>query len=309
MLEPSPPIFQAPVGSIAGPELCAAVANAGAVGAMGLSWTEPEVARAHLRDVVRLVHGGMFQVNFVLHFAPLALTAALEEGAPIVTFSWGDPEPFMKLAKSFAASVGVQVVSAQGAKRAIDIGADFLICQGIEAGGHVQSSTPLELLLPQVLKVAGKTPVVAAGGLADGHDLARMLRTGASGAMFGTRFVATKESRAHEVYKQKLVEARDTALTICFEGGWPNAPHRVLRNSTFDAWEATGSPPPGRRPGDGEVVGHSGSAIFRYEDTAPRVGMTGAIDEMCLYAGAGVDRINDIPSAADLVKRLSAECD
>jgi NAD(P)H-dependent flavin oxidoreductase YrpB (nitropropane dioxygenase family) len=301
-------IYQAPTGSIAGPELCAAVAVAGGMGSMGLAWTEPDLARRYVREVFERLGsapGGApscrFQVNFVLHFEPSALIAVLEEGAPVVTFSWGDPAPYVELVKSFGARLGIQVVSPEGAKRAIDIGADFLVCQGIEAGGHVQSSTPLDILLPQILDVAGATPVVAAGGLADRADVARVLRMGASGAMLGTRFVATQESRAHETYKRKLVEARDTALTICFDGGWPNAPHRVLRNRTFTQWEAAGSPRPGRRPGEGDLLGPD---VVRYDDTAPRDGMTGEIEEMCLYAGMGVGRITDVPSAGELVVRL-----
>jgi nitronate monooxygenase/enoyl-[acyl-carrier protein] reductase II len=100
-----------------------------------------------------------------------------------------------------------------------------------------------------------------------------------------------------------------TALTICFEGGWPHAPHRVLRNETLDAWEAAGCPSPGRRPGEGEIVARSasGEPIYRYEDTAPRVGMTGRIEAMALYAGTGVSRIHDLPPAGECVRQLWEE--
>ncbi|HVT11402.1 MAG TPA: nitronate monooxygenase [Fimbriimonadaceae bacterium] len=316
------PILQAPTGSIAGPELCGAVAAAGGMGAMGLTWTEPETARSFVREVfVRLGpspptpspmtnHTGegalrSFQVNFVLHFEPKALVAVLEEGAPVITFSWGMPDAYVGLVRSFGAKFGVQVVTREAARRAIDLGADFLICQGVEAGGHVQSSTPLFDLLPEILDEAKETPVVAAGGLADGRDVARVLAAGASAAMLGTRFVATRESRAHEIYKQRLVESGTTALTLCFDGGWPHAQHRVLRNETIDGWESAGCPPPGKRPGEGDEVARSGvEPILRYEDTAPRVGMEGSIGEMCLYAGTGCAKIADLPAAADLVAKL-----
>ncbi len=283
---------------------------------MGLTWTDPEVARGFVRDVherLRSEDSGsatskpLFHVNFVLYFEPKALQAVLEEGAPAITFSWGMPDAYVELVRSFGALIGVQVGTASGAKKARDLGADFLVCQGVEAGGRVQSSTPLDQLLPEVLEAAGDTPVVAAGGLADAGDVGRILKTGANAAMLGTRFVATKESRAHPIYKQQLIEASETAMTLCFVGDWPHAQHRVLRNSTLDDWEAAGCPPPGRRPDDELNIGVTGEGriIYTYEETAPRTGMSGAIDRMCLYAGTGVAKIRDLPDAAQLVGRLA----
>ncbi len=174
--------------------------------------------------------------------------------------------------------------------------------------------SPLRELLPRIMDIAGNmggVPVLAAGGLATGHDIAQVLQMGAAGAILGTRFVATKESRAHEDYKQRLVQAKsdDTALTVCFDGGWPQAMHRVLRNTTLENWEAAGSPPVGQRPGENEIVGATASdeSIFRYEDTAPRQGFTGDIEAMCLYAGTGCGQINDIPAAQDVVRQLWEE--
>ena len=301
------PLFQAPTGSIAGPELAAAVSSAGAMGALALTWTDPETARAHV-SAVRRATPNPFLVNFALAFPPASLPAALDAGAPIVSFSWGDPTPHITMVARAGARVGVQVTGAAGARRAVEMGADFVICQGVEAGGHVQSSAPLIDILASVICAAKGLPVIAAGGISDAVGIANVLRLGASGAMLGTRFVATRESRAHEDYKQQIVRAKrdDTALTVCFEGGWPNATHRVLRNDTLVTWEAFGCPPVGNRPGEGDVVGRSqtGEAIMRYEDTAPRVGMTGRIEDMCLYAGQGVDGITDVPAAGELVHRL-----
>jgi nitronate monooxygenase len=306
------PIFQAPTGSIAGPELAAAVSSAGAMGAMALTWTPPEVAAAQVRQV-RAATERPFLVNYALAFPPDSLAAALEAGVPLVSFSWGDPAPYLTQVRAAGAKVGVQVTNREGARRAVAQGVDFLVCQGIEAGGHVQSTTPLWDLLPQVIEVAGAVPVIAAGGIGAGAGIARALAAGAAGAMLGTRFVATQESRAHPDYKRRLIESRaaDTALTVCFEGGWPYAAHRVLRNSTLDAWETAGSPPIGQRPGEGEIVGYtaSGEPILRYEDTAPRQGMTGAALDMALYAGTGCAAIHDLPSAAELLPRLWAECE
>jgi nitronate monooxygenase len=172
---------------------------------MGLTWTEPETAAKWVRQV-RSQTDGLFQVNFVLHFEPKALTAVLEAGAPIITFSWGLPIDQAKAVKDAGAMLGIQVVSQRGAKVALELEPDFLICQGVEAGGHVQSSTPLKELLPQVLEVAGDVPVIAAGGISVGHQIRSILDDGAAGAMLVTRFVATQESRAHPTYKRILAE-------------------------------------------------------------------------------------------------------
>ena len=309
------PILQAPTGSIAGPDLAIAVCNAGGMGALALTWTPPDLA-AHYVQQVRAAVRGAFLVNFALAFPPLALAAALEQGAPIVSFSWGDAAPYVAQVRSAGAKWGVQVTNEAGAKQALALGADFLICQGVEAGGHVQSTTALHSLLPRLVEIAwaaGTTPLIAAGGMATGGDVARVLQQGACGAMLGTRFVATRESRAHDDYKQRLVRARaeDAALTVCFEGGWPYAAHRALRNSTLEAWEAAGCPPGGQRPGEGDVTGATaqGEPIFRYEDTAPRVGFTGDVEAMCLYAGTGCGDIREIAPAGDVVRRLWQECE
>lgn len=304
------PIWQAPTASLAGPELAAAVSKAGGMGSMALTWTMPEVAAEQVRQVRSQTENPFF-VNFALAFPPLALDAALEAGAPIVTFSWGDPERYLPKVRAAGAMLGIQVTNVAGAHRAIAQGADFLICQGVEAGGHVQSNTSLWELLPRIVEAASPVPVMAAGGIARGREIAKVLSLGAKGAILGTRFVATQESRAHSDYKRQLVEAAGaTALTVCFDGGWPYSAHRVLRNSTLEEWEAAGSPAVGSRPGEGETVAATanGEAILRYEDTAPRAGYTGNIEAMCLYAGTGCSAIADIPSAGELVERLWREC-
>ncbi|HLV82083.1 MAG TPA: nitronate monooxygenase, partial [Chthonomonadaceae bacterium] len=109
------PIAQAPTGSIAGPELAAAVSAAGALGAMALTWTPPEIAAEQVRQV-RAATDRPFLVNFALAFPPASLSAALDAGAPIVSFSWGDPAPYVSMARSAGALIGMQVTSAAGAR-------------------------------------------------------------------------------------------------------------------------------------------------------------------------------------------------
>ncbi len=307
LLQIERPILQAPVGSIAGPELCAAVSEAGALGAMGATWKPKAELLDHIRQV-KARTSRPFQINYALHFEPETLEAALDEGVPVVTFSWGSPAPWMERLRRYEVKVGVQVGSAAGAAYMASIGVDFIVLQGVEAGGHVQAHQPLSNLLAELKELEIDRPAVAAGGLATSEDVRRVIEQGAEGAMLGTRFVASQESRAHETYKRLLLEAGPdaTALTLCFDRGWPTALHRVLRNATFQVWEAAGCPPSGKRWGEDDIVARSssGEPIYRYEDTAPREGMVGEIDDMCLYAGTGAAAIDDVPAAGDLVRRL-----
>ena len=304
------PIIQAPIGSVATPELVAAVARAGGMGGLALSWADGPEAAAKVLATREAAGGGPFFANFVLHFPCLGLDAALAAGVPVVTFSFGiDATRILRVHRA-GALVGVQVGSPEAATRAVEAGADFLIAQGVEAGGHVQGTTPLASLMPAVLAKAGDRPVIAAGGIASGASIAQAISAGAAGAMLGTRFLATDEAAAHDVYKAALVAAKseDTVFTNCFEIGWPHAMHRVLRNATFKDWEAAGCPQPPHRPGEGECVMHQGGEDFpRYSDMPPGPDATGDLAATCLYAGTGVGLIGAVEPAGDLVGRLDAE--
>jgi nitronate monooxygenase len=216
--------------------------------------------------------------------------------------------------QSARAKWGAQVTSAESARAALDLGADYLVCQGTEAGGHVQATRGLYETLLLVLEEARDKPVVAAGGIGNGAGVYKALAAGASAAALGTRFVATVESTAHPDYKQALVaaQAKDTALTICFHGGdgW-FATHRALRNRTFVMWDVAGCPSPGKRPGESDVIATraDGSKVHRYEDTSPVPGLSGSVTECPMWAGMGVGHIKDVPAARDLVSRLWRECE
>jgi nitronate monooxygenase len=304
------PFIQAPIGSAATVALASAVARAGGMGGLALSSIEP-VQIAEIVTATRLAAAGApFLANFVLHFPAEGLDDALSAGVPVVTFSWGIDAALIARAQRGGARVGVQVGSAGAALKACDAGADFLIAQGIEAGGHVQSTTPLARLLPMVLAVAGHIPVVAAGGIASGRDIAVAIMSGAAGAMMGTRFIATVEAAAHEATKAALVAASadDTVFTNCFEIGWPHAMHRVLRNSTFTAWEAAGCPQPPHRPGEHDIVfRQNGTDVPRYSEAQPGPKATGDLWAACHYAGTSVAQIDRVEPAGDLVARLGSE--
>ena len=305
------PILQAPIGSMAGVELAAAVSNAGGLGSLAITWT-PKEAAVELVKSVKTLSERPFFVNYVLAFPILSLDEVLETGIGVVTFSWGNPNRLVDKCHKANALVGVQVGTNDGAKSARDSGADFVICQGVEAGGHVQSTTPLMSLLHDVVDSCPDVPVVAAGGLASGDDIAKALSAGADAVMLGTRFVATAESRAHSLYKQALVDSKsdDAVMTVCFNGPWGYAPHRVLRNSTLMNWEAAGCPPVGSRPGESEQIASNkeGKTIVRYDDTPAAYDMSGDILACVQYAGTGCERINSIPAVAELLPELWSEC-
>jgi NAD(P)H-dependent flavin oxidoreductase YrpB (nitropropane dioxygenase family) len=274
------PILQAPIGSMTGVDLAAAVSNEGGLGSLALAWTAPGLAQDMIRQLQSKTTNSFF-VNYVLAFPIRSLDLVLEAGVPMVTFSWGNPGPLIEKCHQASALVGVQVGTCDGAKSARDSGADFIICQGVEAGGHVQSTTPLMSLLEETVEACEDMPVVATGGLANGEDIAEAFHAGADAVMLGTRFIATVESRAHPLYKQALVDSQseNAVISLCFNGGWDHAPHRTLRNSTLKAWEDAGCPPVGFRPGEMEQIAFNstGKIVTRYDDTQPAFDMDGDI--------------------------------
>jgi nitronate monooxygenase len=145
--------------------------------------------------------------------------------------------------------------------------------------------------------------------MADARGVRAALALGAEGVWLGTRFLATAESGAHDAFKQRLVAAAatDTVYSTLFDQGWPDAPHRALRNSTVEMWENAGCPPPGKRPGEGEVIGAfpNGDPIPRYGVPAPMQGASGEIEAFALYAGQSVGLIRDLRPVASVIAELA----
>ncbi len=301
------PIFQAAPG---GETLASTLANAGAMGALSLTNTSSEDAFEMVKRT-RIATKGSFYGNYILHFEVKSLDRALEAGIPCVQFSWGIPsKTIVSKIKAAKIKLGIQVASKENAKAALDHNPDFLICQGVEAGGHVQANEPLLSSLKEILAEAKEVPVLAAGGIATGHDIRKMLNAGASGTVIGSRFVATKESDLHDEYKQSLVDADkgSTVFTTCFDREW-FALHRVLKNKTFQMWQAAGCPLAGNRPGEEDIVakGDNDFTVKRYSLMPPVQWIHGNVTELAMYAGEGVENIKDIPFAKDLLLRLWKE--
>lgn len=302
------PLMQAPIGRSAGPLLVATVSNAGALGTLTIWGMRPAQVASAIQATAKLTRKP-FAVNIRADLDQHDhVSAALESGVRLVHLFWGDPTPYVAAIHRAGAKVIAAISTADEAKQALDAGADIVIAQGWEAGGHVQGTITTLCLVPVVADLAGEVPVLAAGGIVDGRGLAAVLMLGASGAVMGTRFVASEESSAHPIYKGALVAAHQADavhLADLFDIGWPNAPHRALRNSTVRAWEASGRPAPGSRPNEKQSIGTraDGSAIVRYAMPSPVADEAGNVEAMAHYSGQGVDGIREILPAASIVER------
>lgn len=304
------PVVQGPMGGISGPDLVAAVCNAGALGILPI-WAESIKSSIALIRKTKLLTNKPIAVNLRADLVQTDhVIAAIDEDVSIIHLFWGDPANTMPAIKT--AGSRIKMIATVGdrntALAAIDAGACALIAQGVEAGGHVLGTTATDKLLNIILEVAGGIPVIAAGGCASGIDLKRLMDLGASAVLFGTAFVVAQESEAHEDYKQAIVAATDgdTARSLCFDILWANAPHRTLINSTFQQWDSAGRPPIGERPGEADVVlkTENGSQLNRYFATPPKRGMTGDITAAAMYAGTGVGGIVDCLPAEKIIKEI-----
>jgi len=309
------PIVQAPIGSASCPALAAAVADAGALGMLAVTWRDPAATRDAIRKTDQLTDG-TFGVNIVVD--PDAkdvptethVEACLDAGIEVFSFSFGEAAPYVERIHANGGTVLQSVGSATEATAAVEAGVDILVAQGWEAGGHVQSEVATLPLVPRVVDAAPETPVIAAGGIADGRGIAAVLTLGAAGAWLGTRFLATEEANVHRLYRQRVVDAAETETVYAtlFDEGWPEMPHRVLENDTVEKWIEAGQPATDR-PGSDDVIAETadGSHVRRYEDSLAVPGMRGEIAELPLYAGQSAGLTRAVQPADELVETLSEE--
>ena len=293
------------MGGTATPDLAVAVADAGALGMLGMLSAAPDEV-ADVLDVMATRTSGAFGINFLMPFLDLAAVTAAASRARVVEFFYGDPDPaLVELAHAGGALVSWQVGSVDEGRRAADAGCDLVVVQGIEAGGHVRGQMGLLPLLDQVLDVVA-IPVLAAGGIATARSVAAVLAAGAAGARLGTRFVATEEADTHPAYVAALLaaEPEDTVLGTTFSVIWPDAPHRVLRSCVAAA----------ERIDDdlvGEVELPSGARVpvHRLSPLSPGRRTTGNIEAMALYAGQSVGAVRRVERAGDVVRELASGLD
>jgi NAD(P)H-dependent flavin oxidoreductase YrpB (nitropropane dioxygenase family) len=289
------------------PELAAAVSNAGALGMVTLTWSDS------VADVVRqtaALTDCPFGGNLVLACDQhRRLDEALEAGLRIASLFWGDPASYVEPIHEADGLARATVSSAEEARRVAAGGVDVIVAQGWAAGGHVRGQIATLPLIPAVVDAVAPVPVFAAGWIGDPRGVAAVLALGAQAAWLGTRFLLAHEMPIHDEYRRHLIDAAETDpqwYPDLYEVGWPDAPHRALRNSTAQAWDAAGRPPAGSRPGDGQVIAHfaSGEAIIRYEPAPPMVDTTGDIEALSMWAGQSVALARQPQSAAEIVAEL-----
>jgi nitronate monooxygenase len=297
------PILSAPMDVIAGARLTKAVSAAGGFGILGggygdKAWLEQETAK--LADV-----SDPFGIGFItwsLAKQPALLDIALEAGPRAIMLSFGDPRPFAPRIKASGALLICQVQDEAMARQALDAGADILIAQGTEAGGHGASRTTIDIVPAIVDLAACRVPVAAAGGIGDGRGLAAMMMLGAAGVLLGTRFYASQECDGAEEAKRRICAApsgnsvRGIIFDLSRNNVWP-APFtgRCLINDHARRWM-------GR-----EVELMQNVQAVAAEYAAARD--AGNFDIAAVIAGEAVGLVHDIPPAAEIVDRIVTEAD
>jgi NAD(P)H-dependent flavin oxidoreductase YrpB (nitropropane dioxygenase family) len=310
------PLVSAGMAFIARAPLAAAVSRAGGLGTIGASAMPPELLEAEMA-AVRAATDRPFAVNIIPRFGTAELIAAAA-GVPVVTFFWDDPDPaWIATLHDAGSRVWMQVGSPAEAVAAVETGADAVVAQGFEAGGHNRSVAGTMTLVPAVVD-AVDVPVVAAGGVADGRGLAAVLALGAAGALLGTRFLMSTEADAAADYRERIAAAGvgDTAHNNVFGLEVPDATVRGLRNAIVAEHEGADHPAPytGLDPADLPVIGTTSMfgqemPLLRFNGFPPVEAATGDFDQMSLLAGETAGLITDVRPAAALVAAIAAQAE
>lgn len=296
------PIVSAPMALVSGGKLAAAVSNAGGLGLIGGGYGDPDWLRKELSAVeaeaerpwgVGLItwRAGREAVDLALSYRPKAFM-----------LSFGDPTPYASAIKEAGCALICQVQDVEGARLAQAAGADFVVAQGTEAGGHGADRRSTLPLVPAVVDAVSPTPVLAAGGIADGRGLAAALALDAQGAVVGTRFYASAEALGHRREKEMLVEGegdrtrRTSVFDVVRERSWPHSlTGRALVNPFLERWE-----------GREEEL----AAALETEGPEFRIALRdGNFETAMVWSGEGVDLISGVPPAADLVRRMGADAE
>lgn len=290
------PILLGPMGGVSGGHLAATVSNAGALGLVGGGYGDPVWLRAELSRVQEGTDRPWGVGLITWSTSPSVVDLVLEYQPHAVMLSFGDPRPFVAQIKSKGCKLICQVQDVAQARLAQEAGADLIVAQGTEAGGHGGTRATLPLV-PAVVDAVAPIPVVAAGGIVDGRGLAAVLMLGATGALIGTRFYATHEALGQQRAKERIVaaSAHETARTHVFDivrgYAWPKTyTGRAIRNRFMERWN-------GR---ENDLIAALEIEREQYQ-TATR---DGDIDTSVVWAGEGVDLIKSVESAAALVAQI-----
>lgn len=314
------PVAQAGMGGgLAGPSLAAAVANAGGLGTLGLA--TPAQLRASIDEVRARARGLAVAVNLLLPFVRRRhVEVCVDARVDVAVLAFGEKRGLVAHLRDAGIFVFVMVGTQAQARAAIAWGADALIAQGREAGGHLVGTMPAPDFLPRALAAAGDRPVFLAGGIATGADTRAALAAGAGGVIAGTRFLLTHEANANREYQRRVINADRTIETNLFGLSWPLR-HRVVPNAATDRWC--------RADGWARVLPAAVNSVSRplaalgyldagalmrlqspvrplFTPLAPLRSMSDAwVDRAALYAGDTALRIDEITSAAQAVVDLS----
>lgn len=292
------PIIQAGMGGVAMAELVAAVSNAGGLGVVGAAMLTPATLRTSSRRVKDLTDKP-FAVDLLLAQGwpgqEEMIQVMFEEEVPVFASGLGNPAPYTEEMHRHGMTVMAVIGTVRHARRVAEGGTDIVVAQGTEGGGHTGRIATMALV-PQVVDAIPTTPVVAAGGIADGRGLVAALSLGACGVWVGTRFVATREAASHDNYKHKIVEASDegTQVTKCYTG----KDCRVIKNRYVDQWED--------RQGEIKPFPFQMMVDSSMMDAAMGQGDT---DVGLMPAGQISGAIAEVKSAGDVVREMMEEAD
>ncbi len=296
------PIVSAPMALVSGGRLAAKVSNAGGLGLVGGGYGDPDWLGEELtlarQEAQRPWGVGLITWRTTHETVELALA----QNPHAFMLSFGDPKPYVPAIKEAGCQLICQVQDVEGALEAKAVGADFIVAQGTEAGGHGAEYASTLPLVPAVVDAVSPTPVLAAGGIADGRGLAAALMLGAQGVLMGTRFYASVEALGHKEAKERIVNARgdETKRTRVFDVArgieWPeDYTGRALRNRFLERWDDR----------EEELA-----AALDTEGPAFREAMQeGDTDITMIWCGEAADLISDVPAAAELVWRIGAEAE
>ena len=294
------PVMNAPMSNHSGGQLAAAVSLAGGLGTfggtndLGPEWLRQQIA--HVRGQTDRPFGIGF-ITQLIEYDTTNIEIALEERVPVFIFSFADPDPWVARARDAGAATICQVQSLELARQAVDAGADVLMAQGNEAGGHTGEINLLPLLVDLVERYPN-LPVLAAGGITTGRALAGVLGTGADGASLGTAMLATPEAvEVPETFKERVLlsDGQDTTFTRLYDllgtRPWPDGiAGRVYRNRLVREWD-------GR---DAEILAHREELVSDVVAARPN----GDTDVSAVYMGQGAGHINEIRPAADVLRNI-----